>query len=453
MALQLPVEVWLMVFDALKWKDDIDSDETYRYDTDYDSATYEADADESIRRDDIDDVTVGTECTECYITRDDPRDDHKFLWEIVRNTSRHLRNCVDIYIRHDLLRGWLFDLHYSEFCTIEGPSFRDIHIPMVFDRFSDDGTRAIFQQRAYKNINYWNPGYLKVCMNNRGVSLRQWVPFIQRYCVETQKSGPKVVDSSKPSAGPPLWNNLHAHWRNPIPKEKQEKKKYLATRRHATTIGRGDYAPYSFKIDTQWSGHFQEGELVELEVDCERGEISFDWRRTYAAAYWGQRAPTRLCKRHNNTSRVWDPELIEFDSRVRYGRLFWSAPRWFYEPRRKRLEPWVTRNKHRVSSEDRWIAENDAYARSEFLSFLLQRNNMCELGHADIEEPEYDESDFIHEGVDDILVWKWIVEDKLVSKWEKRLHDCWSQPHPCKCIYAKYLFRRRRWRFSLKLCL
>jgi len=319
----------------------------------------------------------------------DALDDRTFLWATLRNTSHFFRDSVDGYLRHGVSRNWLVDLHYSDLHTQQGPLIHDIHIPMAFDRFSDDGTRAFFQQRAYKNVN----------LRSRRGSVRGWVPFVQRYCEETRKPAPKVLNMSKPSNGPPMWETMHAHWRNTLPDD--EKHRYLALLRHAVAIGRGDYPPYCLKIYNT----IKDTELVDLAIDCERREISFDWRATYAALFREWRLADRA-QEAGLKPKVWDPKLAACDAR---------SPRhqdrknthYHIHARRKRLRPWVAKNKRRMSPEMRWTTENSVIFEQKLLGRTLWLGNLCEIVEPDAEESEEIVPARLAEDHPDLLIWPW----------------------------------------------
>jgi hypothetical protein len=319
----------------------------------------------------------------------DALNDRAFLWATLRNTSRLLRDFVDGYLRHGLSQNWLVDLHYNDFHMQEGPFTHDIHIPMVFDRFSKDGTRIFFQQHAYKYINSSYP---------KG-SVRGWVPFIERYCAETRKPAPKVLNKSKPSTGPPLWEKMHAHWRNTLPDD--VKTKYLSDLRHAIGIGRGDYPPYYLKIYNA----LNDSELVDLEIDCKRCEISFNWRETYTALV-RESTMVRRAQASQRKPRVWDAELSACDARSP-NHQHRKDRDYRIHARRKRLKPWVTKNKRRMSPEMRWTTENSVYAQHNYLRRVLRLQNLCEMEGPDADEPEEIVPARLADDHPDLLVWPW----------------------------------------------
>jgi hypothetical protein len=79
-------------------------------------------------------------------------DDINHLWSTCRSVSRFWRARVDSFFRYSVLRNTFVDLHYSDIHTCRGPLNSYIHIPMVFDRMSDNGTHAVLKQRVYKHI-------------------------------------------------------------------------------------------------------------------------------------------------------------------------------------------------------------------------------------------------------------------------------------------------------------
>ncbi|KAF2687358.1 hypothetical protein K458DRAFT_485581 [Lentithecium fluviatile CBS 122367] len=324
----------------------------------------------------------------------DQLDDLAFLWGICRNISSFFRDCVNRHLRHVLSQNWLIDLHYSDVHTRDGHRPCGIHVPMVFDRFSVDGARIFFQQRAYKDL---SDRYYKG-------SVRGWVPFIERYCEETLKPPPRVLHKSEPSDGAPLWEQMHAHWRNALSGD--AKTLYLSDLRGMISIGRGDQPPYYLRIfDT-----INDTELVDLEIDCKTREISFDWRETYALFFREQDYVARA-RPSNRKDRVHDVDLAGVDIRNSYHRRKDHDPR--IRARRKRLAPWVAKNKHRLSTEMRWWTEDDVYSGENFIGRMLSHDKLCKIEEGtDAAEAEEIVPARLADDHADLLMWPWGDENR-----------------------------------------
>lgn len=324
------------------------------------------------------------------------RFDH-FLWYNVRNTSHFLRDCVDQYISRRLSRNWLVDLLYSDMHMHEGPLTYDIHLPMVFDRFSSDGTRMYFEQRAFRDR---KEPY-------RQGSLRGWVPFIERYCEETRKPAPAVLHASKPAEGPPLWEQMHAHWRNTLTTD--QKRGYLMHIRHAIAIGRGDHPPYYLNI----MGFVNDTEVVDLVVDCKQREISFDWRKTFAA-FLREIDYEFRAEKSSRKQRVWDADLAACDARSatlqhrKNGSVALHA-------RRKRLQPWAVKNKHRMSPEMRWTTECAVLQDFKLVERILSANKLCEMIETGDESPEEIVPTKLASDHRDLLDWPWSDDNRYFA--------------------------------------
>lgn len=317
-----------------------------------------------------------------------------FLWSTCRNVSRFWRDCVDERVRHGVVQNTLIDLHYSDIHFHPGPVNLCIHEPMVFDRFSDDGTRAIFQQRTYKQASG----------SRAKGSLRGWVPFIERYCKETLKPKPTVLNKSKSSDAAPLWEREHPRWRNHLFGETKDT--YLTFLRDMTSIGRGDRPPYYIKVlDT-----VNDTELVDLVIDCKQREISFNWRNTYSM-FFREDAFAHVLE-SSSKKRVYDEDLTAValryfvDDHKRHDNK--------YRARQKRLAPWVAKNKHRMSAEARLATANIVDRENLWVQRYLHRDNLAEL-------PEgYEETNEIvpaklADDHPDLLLWPWVNPDTFFT--------------------------------------
>ncbi|ORY02735.1 hypothetical protein BCR34DRAFT_573961 [Clohesyomyces aquaticus] len=325
-------------------------------------------------------------------------EDANLLWSTCRGVSRFLRDCVDDFFRRGILRNnTLIDLHYSDFHTRIGPGNGYVHIPMVFDRVADDGRLAVFSQRAYQPIRRIE------CCHIRG-SVRGWVPFVERHCLEMRQAPPIVLGKSPPSQQPPLWETEHARLRNRLTGD--AKKAYLLDLRNYTSIGRGDRAPYYIKIFNV----VNDTELVGLVVDCQAREVSFDWRKTCAAFFREQEFGTRA-RNHSykveRGNRWYLPPLVfsSFDIR--------DSDR--VRARRKRLAPWLAENKQRMSPEIRTWTEQLVSIEKERLRAVLDMKNLQpvpeDAGEDDEVVPERLAEDHL-----DLLFWPWSDDDHFFVK-------------------------------------
>lgn len=318
-------------------------------------------------------------------------DDLDALWSVVRNVSRFLRDCVDEHFRHGVLPNTLIDLHYTTIHAHSGPSFSYLHMPMHFSRLSSHGTHAVFHQMAYTH-------YPRL---TAGGSVRGWVPFIERYCRETIKPQPVVLRKSSSNKSPPLWEQEHLNLRNTLVGE--DKTSYTRMLRDHISIGRGDRPPYHLKIHE----YINDTELVGLQIDWELCQLSFDWRRTFSAFFQEQHF-IALADRNLGKKRAYDDDLnlaaarIGFDITRQSSKATIDARR----ARRKRLQPWAAKNKHRMTPEHRWQTENAV----EHDKFNVQRN----LRHDNLRSlvlEELDCEELVPERCADdlpyLLMWPW----------------------------------------------
>jgi hypothetical protein len=281
-----------------------------------------------------------------------------FLWCKVRNVSHYLRDCIDEYFCHGVLQSMLVELNYSNINNYSGPSFAYVYVPMRFSHLSTDGTRAAFRQMAYisKHNRLAEPG-----------SVRGWVPFAERYSAETRKPKPQVVRKVPPRSvpGPPAWEKEHMQLCSTLVGD--SKTVYLASLRNHTSIGRGDRPPHYLKIRKA----VNDTGLVDLSIDVDAREISFDWRRTFASFFVEQH--------YVMIAEQAQPSMDMQD--------YWNSSSRRARRRRarsRRLQDWFVANRHRLTLEDRLQAENMVEIHRHQLNHNLQCKNIRELTAGDI---------------------------------------------------------------------
>lgn len=326
------------------------------------------------------------------------------LWCVLRNVSSHLRDCIDEYFRHGVLQRMLIDLSYCNINHHGGPAFAHLHVPMRFSHLSPDGTRAVFKQMSY----------MTACSSGctHGGSVRGWVPFAERFHAEIRKPKPQVVhrDKAKCVLGPPAWKQEHLSLRNAL--DAEDKKAYIAALRDHTGIGRGYRPPYYLKIREA----VNDTELVDLAIDCEARKISFNWRRTLAHLFTEQRfvmlAEDKLVKQ-----RVYDADLVSAASRAQQSMHMhdsWNSNT--RRARRKRLQPWVNDNKHRMTPEDRLKAEDRVERTKHQVRRNLRSKDLRELTVVDVaRELEEFVPEKCAEDLPYLLQWPWGHVDMYVA--------------------------------------
>ncbi|KAF2473368.1 uncharacterized protein BDR25DRAFT_302296 [Lindgomyces ingoldianus] len=320
-------------------------------------------------------------------------DDPNLLWSTCRNVSRFLRDCVDDFFRHGILQNTFIDLHYSDIHSRPGPLNGYIHIPMVFDRLSDDGLRAVFVQRAYKPIKQMECCYV-------WGSVRGWVPFIERHCQEMRKALPLILGKSQPSQEPPLWEREHARLRNWL--DADGKKTYLLQLRNLTSIGRGDRPPHFIKVVDE----VNDTELVDLVVDCESREVSFDWRQTYSAFFREQEFMNRALNRgkKQKKKRTYSEDIVAVTNVFLFDHLNTKMAR----AREKRLQAWTAKNKHRMSTEVRQWTEQSVGIEKERLRRALCFDNLQPVPEdRDVNEDIEIVPERLADDHPDLLFWPW----------------------------------------------
>jgi hypothetical protein len=318
-------------------------------------------------------------------------DDINYLWSTCRSVSRFLRACVDVFFRYSVLRNTFVDLHCSDIHTCRGPLSSYIHIPMVFDRMSDNGTHALFKQRVYKHIDG--------CLQNG--SVRGWVPFVERYHKETHQPALKILHKRKASSEPPLWEQLHTHWRNTL--NDAMKERYLFNLGNMTSIGRGDRPPFYLKIFDD----VNDTDLVDLVVDCAQNEISFNWRETYNLFF---REKNFVARTHNRTGkkRIYDEDLVAVSWRYSFNQ---NRSNHSLRARQKRLRTWTAQNKHRMSSEMRLKTEHRVDAEKVRMQRFLNHDNLALVA----EDDHHATDEIVHEKLAEdypaLLFWPWTDND------------------------------------------
>lgn len=300
---------------------------------------------------------------------DTDADSLTILWCVLRNASAHLRDCVDEYFRHGVLQDMLVDLSYSNINSHGGPAFTHLHVPMGFSHLIANDTRAVFRQYAYRNH---NPGFISIG------SVRGWVPFAVRWYAEMRKPQPQVAhrDMAKARTGLPAWEKQHLSLYNTL--FEQDKRVYLDTLQDHTSIGRGYRPPFYLKLREA----INDTELVDLAVDIEAREISFDWRRTLSP-FFVEQCFIVMAEKGNGKRTVHDADLVAAMPRTSamtngmHMQDYWNSNS--RRARRKRLQSWVHENKHRMTPEDRVKNEDRVEYTKDQVRRRLRRENLREL--------------------------------------------------------------------------
>jgi hypothetical protein len=315
---------------------------------------------------------------EIWLTIFEDVSDHDTLWSIARNISRYLRACVDEFFRRTVLRNCIIDLTYSTIHCLSGPNFSSLYVPMQFDRLSGDGSRAVFRQVQHKD-------HAVGASHEMKGSLRGWVPFIKRYCLETEKAAPLVFNKTKSAPGPVLWEQ---GYKFRFTGSRSFEYRYL---RDHTSIGRGDRPPYFIRLPP----YIHDTELVDLSIDCSACEISVDWRRTLSA-FFLERHFIALANQNAEERRVYDTDLISANNKVRLITQRHQrqsddrhADDW-RRARRKRLQTWVKKNKKRMSNEHRLMTEDRVWEMMQLLHHqaCFQADNLVEVHDQDVDAEE-----------------------------------------------------------------
>ena len=237
------------------------------------------------------------------------------------------------------------------------------------------------------------------------------MPFAERYSKEVLRPKLRVVGrgKAKSAMAPPAWEKEHIGLRNALVGE--EKTSYLAALRDHTSIGRGYRPPYYLKVREV----VNDTELTDLEVDCEAREVSFDWTRSFALFFTEQRF-IMLAEGNHGKQRVHDPDLVAAAARTQASMHMhdsWNSNT--RRARRKRLQPWVSDNKHRMTPEDRLRAEDRVERAKHQVRRNLRHENLRELTLADLErEMEEIVSEDCAEDLPYLLQWPWGHDDMYV---------------------------------------
>ncbi|KAF2006865.1 hypothetical protein P154DRAFT_517337 [Amniculicola lignicola CBS 123094] len=317
--------------------------------------------------------------------------DPNVLWSTVRHVSRFLCACVEEHFRHGIIQNTFIDLHYSDFHTRHGPDNGYIHIPLVFDRFSQDGSLAVFQQRVFKRNN----------SSPVAGSVRGWVPFIERYHLEVRKPKPQILNKSQANNGPPLWEAEHGDIRNSLSGD--EKKNYLISMGKMVSIARGDRPPYYIKIFNA----INDTELVDPVIDCREREVSFDWRKTYTMFFREEEFVIRASRLPRSKKRCYDKDLPAVAARWGYDKSYQDDDG--LRARQKRLQKWTNKNKHRLSSEMRLWTEVRVNLEKVLLLRILRHDNLGPV----IEEQEEIVPEKLADDHPDLLFWPWGDADRF----------------------------------------
>ncbi|KAF3036454.1 hypothetical protein E8E12_005779 [Didymella heteroderae] len=332
---------------------------------------------------------------------DTDADSLTILWCIIRNVSPYLRDCIDEYFRHGVLQKLLINLTYSNINHYGGPGFAHLHVPMRFSHLSSNGTKVVLHQCGYRDLDRGRV---------HSGCIRGWVPFMERWCGEMRKPKPQVIHREKAKAptGLPAWEKEHLNLRNTL--SGPEKTNFLAALRDHTSIGRGYRPPFYLKLREA----INDTELVDLAVDIEAREISFDWRRTLALFFVEQRF-IMLAERGVGKRLLYDADLVAAMGRTTNGvhmQDYWNSSH--RRARRKRLQSWVRDNMHRMTPEDRAKAEDRVEHTKDRIRRRLRNENLREL-------PEFCQEwhevvlQACAEDLPYLLQWPWIHEDTYIT--------------------------------------
>lgn len=195
---------------------------------------------------------------------------------------------------------------------------------------------------------------------------------------------------------------------------------YLASLRDHTSIGRGYRPPHYLKLREA----VNDTELVDLAVDIEAREISFDWRRTFAMFFVEQRF-IMLAERDAGTRAVYDTDLeaairrtVRPSGCTHAGRMHaqdhWNSSHRL--ARRKRLQPWVLDNKHRMTPEDRAKAEDRVEYTKDRIRRRLRHDNLRKLELLEFDRECYEVvPQACAEDLPFLLQWPWVHKDTYMT--------------------------------------
>jgi hypothetical protein len=302
--------------------------------------------------------------------------DYDTLWSSLRNVSQHLRECVDEYFRHAVLRKTIIMPFYSTIHITTEDKFDFLYVPMRFSRLSDDRTRAVFRQAHLEE----HASSTTTAMNG---SLHGWTPFIERYFKDMRKPTPPITGRTKGVIGPTAWETRYnfrvQEYGNPQPGY------YMRPLRDHTSIGRGDFPPYFIHIadlthNTNESGMTvltHNTPLFDLAIDLPAREISLDWRRTFHP-FFMERHFMVCAARSSNPRHVHDEDLVSAERAV-FLLTKDIKPSWtrdfddWRRARRKRMVLWTEQNKKRMSKEHRLMTEDAVMRMGREQQLLLER--------------------------------------------------------------------------------
>jgi hypothetical protein len=298
--------------------------------------------------------------------------DNETLWSVLRCVSQHLRICVDAYVQRYVLRDMVIDLIYSTIHAHETPTHSILHVPVRFDRVSEDGTRAV-----YKRVRSREPDYCQIPGSVRG-----WVPFIERYHRETGQPPPRVTGKKIGDLpGLPMWTRMYNRMRSgPLQYKYPET---LESLRDHASIGRGDRPPYLIRVSKDaHDTPAHDTQLHGLEIDCKAREISILWRETLSAFYTEAHFVT-LAENRQGKSKVYDERLDAAAREILMARCNKHLNRYnnhWRRARRKRLAPWVAANRKRMSDIHRLLTEDSIYdCMRHFRSHAYAPENLVEI--------------------------------------------------------------------------
>ena len=213
-------------------------------------------------------------------------------------------------------------------------------------------------------------------------------------------------EKARSNPRPPAWEKEHLSLRNTLVGE--GKTGYLASLRDHTSIGRGYRPPHYLKIREA----VNDTALVDLAIDCEAREISFDWRRTFALFFVEQHF-IMIAEGNVGKQRIYDPDVVAAASRTQasmHMHDYWNSSN--RRARRKRLQSWVNDNKHRMTPEDRLKAEDRVERTKHQARRNLRHGNLRELVLADITRGmEEVVPDSCAEDLPYLLQWPWVHDD------------------------------------------
>jgi len=303
---------------------------------------------------------------------------HETLWSVLRNVSQHLRICVDAYIQRYVLSDTVIDLIYSTIHSIQTPTHSILHVPVQFDRLSADGTRAVYKQVRSRYHDY----------RQIHGSVRGWVPFIERYCRETDQLLPRVTNKDKGVDGEPMLADIYRRLREK-PHDPRFAKVLRSLRDH-TSIGRGDRSPHLIRVSKDaHDTPAHDTELHGLEMDCRAREISILWRETLSAFYVEARF-VAIAQKRQGKGKAYDERLDAAARDVLMAPFNMYQNRYndhWRRARRKRLAPWVAQNRKRMSDIHRLFTEDSVYdCMRHFSSQAYAPENLAEVDEEEIKK-------------------------------------------------------------------